>query len=819
LREPLCPRCSTPNPADYVFCDACGARLRETEAPATARPADLPSAPVRPPVAATAAPPAEPVEAYAAGNGAAVTANDSGPALATPAAAAAGAPALTLDPPLATAAAAIAAASSATAEAAPAPVERATASTATAEPTGVTPAPAELAEADTAPVTASDEEPEEPPAEPTDSGRSGNRTLTLTGLGLAAAAELYLQVGDMTNRTKSIGLGLLLAGAILFALGAASGVLPARLRRVRLPMLIPTRVFQPGPPAVAGAVGGLAFLTLIGRLLAGSTVSSDLVLWVVAIVALAMPIVGEVVPRRPSREHLIEAGTVLLVMLVFCVLCARDLNHWYYSAIGDEYAFFGNANGVLQDGIKRPFAQDGVYGAHPVLGTIFQAWVMAVFGRNHFGWVFSSVLSAALAIPAIYLIGRALAGKAVGLIAAALFASCHYIFAFSHIGYNNMMAPTPISWSIAFFALALRYPRGWLLYASGLAAGLGFYTFYSARITMPILALFILAQYGLRGCFTPRGLRDRLLELWPLLLGFVLAAGPIFGASGTAVITRMVTEVPGGYNSDITGPPGQKILFNFWLNVPAFFVNWQSAHYTYGSLLDPVTAVLAALGVGLAIRWWSRPSCKLVLIWTAVAVAVTALLSPHPTTAVTRLMFDVPPLAILAALAARQIWRSVPPWPVLEARREWAGIGAAAALLAVVLGLNLYRFWVSSPKNMHLTPDATVIGALRDGICGLEPNRTIVVMRGHGLLRAALTSYASERELPRFITHEELRPGQPIALDSSRCVIFGDPNDEPSRRAQEDLMRAHPGGITSQFSDYSGRQNIMVFRPAATANP
>jgi hypothetical protein len=700
-----------------------------------------------------------------------------------------------------------------------APPEAATAEAALAEPASA--APSSRVSMRAAP--AADDKPEQPDAStsgPTDERRaSQHRILSLTGVGLAALAELYLQLGDPTNRTKSIGLALLVAGAILFGLGAAAGVLPASLRRVRLPLLLPTQAFKPGPSAVAGAVGALAFVTLIGRLLVGSTVPSDLLLWAVAMIAMAMPIVGEVTPRRPSRETLVDVGSVLLIMLVFCVLCGRDITHWYYSAIGDEYAFLSNANGVLQDGIRRPFAQDGVYGAHPVLGTIFQAGVMAVFGRNHFGWVFSSVLSAALAIPAVYLIGRSLAGRGVGLIAAALFASCHYIFAFSHIGYNNMMAPTPIAWSIAFFALALRRPRAWLLYASGLAAGLGFYTFYSARVTMLILALFILVQYGLRGCFTPRGLRDRLLELWPLLLGFVLAAGPIFGASGTAVITRMFNEVPGGYASDITGPPGQKIMFNFWLNVPAFFVNWQSAHYTYGSLLDPVTGVLATLGVGLAIRWWSRPLCKLILIWTAVAVGVTALLSPHPTTAVTRLMFDIPPLAILGALAARQIWRSLPPWPALEARSQIVGLGAAAVLLAVVLGLNLYHFWVVSPANMHLTPDATVIGALRSGICGPEPNRTIVVMRGHGLLRGALTSYGPESDLPQFITHEQLRPGEPIQLNGARCVIFGDPNDDPSKRAQDDLLRADPKGIISKFSDYSGRQNILIFRPAATINP
>ena len=207
----------------------------------------------------------------------------------------------------------------------------------------------------------------------------------------------------------------------------------------------------------------------------------------------------------------------------------------------------------------------------------------------------------------------------------------------------------------------------------------------------------------------------------------MLAAGPIFAASGITVITRMFNEVPGGYSADVTGAPLLRILSNFWLNVPAFWVSTQTDHYTSGSLLDPITGVLAVLGIGLAIRWWSRPICKLVLLWAGVSTAVTALLSPYPVVAVTRLLFDVPPMAILAAFAARQIWRTVP-WPERsllagEGTRRIVGFGAAAVLLGAVPGLNLYRFWVTTPGHMHLTQDAVVLGALRSGICGPDSNR------------------------------------------------------------------------------------------------
>jgi hypothetical protein len=285
----------------------------------------------------------------------------------------------------------------------------------------------------------------------------------------------------------------------------------------------------------------------------------------------------------------------------------------------------------------------------------------------------------------------------------------------------------------------------------------------------------------------------------------------------------MLTEVPGGYSANITGPPGQKILTNFWLNIPAFFHNTHVAHYVSGSLLDPVTAALAALGLGLAIRWWSNPACKLLLVWTGLSVAVTGLLSPHPTTAITRLMFDIPPLCVLAALAARQLWQSPPPmtrsfaWLSSPKSQRSLAIACTAALILVVLVLNLRRFWVTTPGIVHLTQDAVVIGALRSGICGPETNRTIVVMRGHGLLRGALTSYGPERDLPRFITHQELNPDVPIQLGDARCVIFGDPNDEPAKKAMEAVTKANPGAETLPFRDFVGIGTIQVVRPAGDA--
>jgi hypothetical protein len=246
--------------------------------------------------------------------------------------------------------------------------------------------------------------------------------------------------------------------------------------------------------------------------------------------------------------------------------------------------------------------------------------------------------------------------------------------------------------------------------------------------------------------------------------------------------------------------------------VPAFFYNTHVAHYTSGSLMDPLSAMLAALGIGLAVRWWSHPGVRLVLIWTVVAVGTTALLSPHTTTAVTRLLFDIPPLAVLGALAARQLWENRPD------RLELPSVGrtpavAVAGLIVAVIGINVYRFWYVTPTRYHLTNDAVVVGALRSPLCQNDPAKAVVVMRGHGLLRGALTSYRPERDLPRFVTHADLKPGQAIPLNGAHCVVFGDPNDEPAKAALADLLRTAPGSMVSPFRDRAGVGTVMVFTP------
>jgi hypothetical protein len=250
--------------------------------------------------------------------------------------------------------------------------------------------------------------------------------------------------------------------------------------------------------------------------------------------------------------------------------------------------------------------------------------------------------------------------------------------------------------------------------------------------------------------------------------------------------------------------------------VPAFFYNPDTTHYVSGSLLDPPTGVLAALGVGLAVRHWSRGPFRLLLVWAVVAVTATGILSPYPATAITRLHFVLPPLVLLAAFAWRQLWSSLPK-PATGIGRRWAEPGAIVMLSVVVLGLNVHRFWVDSPKRIHLTQEAVAIGAIHSPHCGPDPARTIIVMRAtEPLLKPALMSYFPRGGMPRMVNHAALEPGRPPVIDAARCVVLAHPTDAPAQRALDDLRRAHPSGLTVPFTGRAGSESVVIFSPGST---
>ena len=638
---------------------------------------------------------------------------------------------------------------------------------------------------------------------------------------ILAQLGLYFSVELNTNAPSGYLL-LLAVGVGLFALGSFGIWWSRSPTGSHSPESLPAPAsatppvyLRPGFRAAGLLVGAALMAMLLSLLAAGSESGRTLLIWIAALAAFAAFFTPRVasVPTHSLAPlmawlhlHRWDVLLVATLMGVFLAVNVYDLQHWYYSAIGDEYLFYEHAKRIVDEGIVRPFSQEGVYNTHPVINSVFQAAVMRVFGADYFGWTFSEVLNAALTIPAIYVIGRILGGRSAAVTAAAIFAFSHYIFAFSHTGYTNL-SPLPVTaWALALFVLGWRHNNPLFLYAAGVVAGLGFYTHYSGRAIIPVILLFAIAA----------GRPKRMGELWPLALGFVLTVAPTFVVEQEGVLTRMFGQVVGGYSEVVTGSVGQRLLNNIVVNLPAFNYNASVHTYVYGPLLDPVSGILAALGIAFAMGHIRQTAYRLLLIWFAVAIFMTGVLSPYPHVAITRLVFAVPPVALLAGLLVGRLFGAMPDGGTRAVRlsKPTVLVATFGVLLPLILLLNLWQFWHVTPRVTPHSQEAVALGAFRSYECAGDTNGTVFVGHATGegtLLRHMLAAFYPDGPLPRQSDYIDLAEGAELPDTPLKCVIFVNPDAPEAFRLQNELAGRYPDGRLTSFANPSGTTTVEVF--------
>ena len=332
-----------------------------------------------------------------------------------------------------------------------------------------------------------------------------------------------------------------------------------------------------------------------------------------------------------------------------------------YGEIGDEMAFYDAALHAVHNGIDRPFSMDGVYGHIPVMATAYQAGVMQVFGDGVWGWKMTGVVSLTIAAVGLYVLGWQLADSATGLIAVSLMLSSHYLFGFAHVGYaGNLDILPPIVWAPALTLLAIRHsPHWWPV--TGLCCAWGLYMHLAGVMAVSVAVVAILAYSSERDWW----------RCWPAVVVGAIALAP--AAVDWGIARDAWRQSVGGYDGGVVGHRGERIIWNIVYNTRAWVKNTHASHHVRGPLIDPITGALAFVGA------WRAPA--LLLAWLAMAWFASAVLSPHPLIAVTRLYVMVPPLALLAALGMVRIGRWLP---------TGYRVRGAVVLCGVIAWLNLY---------------------------------------------------------------------------------------------------------------------------------
>ena len=227
-----------------------------------------------------------------------------------------------------------------------------------------------------------------------------------------------------------------------------------------------------------------------------------------------------------TRIDWIAVTAVLAAVLVGLV--ARVLSLGAIGFNSDEAVYAGQAASLSGDPLYAPYF--AIFRAHPLLIQFILSMVFK-FGVSDVAARAVSVAFGVAAIPLVYLVGRELFSRRVGILSALVLALLPY-----HVIVSRQVlldGPETTLFLLTMYLIAryastssVRY-----LYVAGLAAGMTFLAKETAVLVLPVIAAFFL--------MTP-AVRLRLGQIGLTLLGFAVAIAPypisiaVSGASDTA---------------------------------------------------------------------------------------------------------------------------------------------------------------------------------------------------------------------------------------------------------------------------------------------
>jgi hypothetical protein len=492
---------------------------------------------------------------------------------------------------------------------------------------------------------------------------------------------------------------------------------------------------------------------------------------------------------------------VTALTALFFFLATFDLQNWYFSCLGDEFAF-REASKLVAEGHPWAgiFSQEGVYGIVPAASAWFEGMLMRLFGTELRGWKTAVLVPVLGSLPLAYGLARTLFGHRVAVFTLAMLASAAYLLAYAHTGYPNLEPLLPTLASLFLFVVGLRGGSRAFLVLSGVFAGLGWYTFYSSRATIVILAAAIVL-----------GVRPR---QWPAIGGlvaggFLLLFLPMLVVNRGELVGRMLEQSL--RSKEVAANRTMLPIWNCGRSLLAFNYNTHSGPYMAGSLAEPVTAALFVLGLSYCATAWRDARSRCLLGWFAIAVTVTGVLSKYDYVSVSRLHYVLPVVVLLAALGLDRTLRGVQAF-VPAAGKWWPRVATAAAAIALITASNLHRWFVESPLRAASSTEALTIRILELPRCqrAARPPLIVDVGVGGGILPALDARKSPAR--PEFGLYSD----EPRWLETAdlRCVIFRSPADQEARDLMKAIEERFPSKEAAEEHDRSGQTKIRVYYPS-----
>jgi 4-amino-4-deoxy-L-arabinose transferase-like glycosyltransferase len=447
-------------------------------------------------------------------------------------------------------------------------------------------------------------------------------------------------------------------------------------------------------------LGVLSYLGSIAVFLRSGETSLVRELWLLGIVLFLAPFLArDRAMFRVAGHPAWEWGLVALLTLAGFWLRHHEVED-LPAQVHADVALMGNATIEAMEASPERWLglapSKHPYSTHQVL-----ALGMRLFGRDHYGLVMHSVLAGTATIPILYLLGRTLFGRAVGLLAAGLLAVSYTHIHFSRTLFGPL-ATLSVTLALTFLASALRSGTPAVFALSGAALSFGLFNYYSARVGPVIVATLALWQLAVDRAAFRRAWRG-----WALLVASALV---VFGPKLALFVTDFESFAGRGtsvaiWNPDVLAHTMAKYHASGLLEVLFYqardsFLTFHlfgdgSPHFTFRRpMVSAPAAVFLAVGVGFALRRSKVLPVAIPLVWLTLTLVLGGVITadapywPH-------LNIALPAVSLLSALGATAaLFGLLPATP----RARLLGTGLLAAGL-VSLGLQNWATYVSFAED------------------------------------------------------------------------------------------------------------------------
>lgn len=437
---------------------------------------------------------------------------------------------------------------------------------------------------------------------------------------------------------------------------------------------------------------------------------------------------------RTHRGEVIIFGSLTLLAATLRLV---NLETVLYTINGDEASIGLEVQRVLAGEIRHPFAL--MWGSHSSLVAFVLALPARVVGLSVGSLRLMHALICTLAIPALYLLARPIAGRDGAAVATLFLATLPM-----HLHYSRVSVGAGI-WDSFFFTATFaafvwalrREESGWGLFVlTGILSGLGQYSYTGSRL----LPLVLLAVVGFMVLVQPAQLRARWPGLVAMALVFLVVASPhyLYGLRHANDFNARLNDVgilQNGWLTNEMQNRGQGALPILWdqfrraLFGLAFFPDQTETWAPGTPLLATLLSLALFLGLVVSLRRWRDPAIALLhaCFWGILLTGGMLTVAPPSSN---RLVGLTPVACLLAALGWQTVARALAPLAPKPERQHEARIAILflLALATSYTGLRAHQRYLAG--NLYGGNNARAASYIGRSLAAMPPDTTLLLATG-----------------------------------------------------------------------------------------